>query len=834
MSIGGDIISEAIALLHWVRGQAAVSIREYAGELDDRLKAGFVIPDTLYVEQSAPLSTILVEHRAVADISHAQPTDDQRTEHAMTIWLVSGFSWLPSFTAGDHDRQGHGLRQAIRELFDDSKLLTDTLPAQLVSDERVYFGNADRTSGAPAWTEGTLCAAVYRIEFSITEVLPAEGDSAIPDPIIVPVDNEWRIDFSERSDQRFPVDQASWHAAFPSVPAPTAIFPCLEEFQDDPYNPVNQMTHIIRDVVTGIELSTEPIDPTAVLHRRSAVGIQTIDTTEDRRFNPVQGIEFTQPKVHFQAADNSFLDPPNTTKASRMAVSGFVVARLRQTDDDDLLMGKWDEQNGWKLEISSFGEIKLQVHGAGIDHTLELNHARHDTEQWIGILFSFTYGGNGVTTATLCTPQEITTEEVTPSEPGQVPEEFVFDINAPFALGGATGQIAYACYWQGPIRRSDMATPDNYRTLWRGTTHPVNNGEKLNVISRRTTKQVTAWPVANTGTGEAVAKFDTTSGVRPQDPVVHYYGKRALPHDRARRNLISHSEDFSHGSWDGALIGPTVTGPDGLHSAYELEQDETISRTITLDAGDHVFSVWARTGDSGLLTVVTPPLPGETNDTVQLFELTRRWQRFAAVVQSGDITLRSVGDPGSSIEIWGAQLESGTHPFTYVYANGEPETVEVNQCYVDWQALGNGPLADSGEVNVELVPGAEMADADLERRFSAFQIRDELDYHLSVWGDITPRGLSFRLGVSLPELECSNVAREAIAVREGTPINVGVRWSSLKVELLVNGTVAATREAPETGPIGFAKRPSTCHLMRIVCWEHWPWIGACREIRWRQ
>ena len=145
-----------------------------------------------------------------------------------------------------------------------------------------------------------------------------------------------------------------------------------------------------------------------------------------------------------------------------------------------------------------------------------------------------------------------------------------------------------------------------------------------------------------------------------------------------RINLIPYSEDFSQ--W--VLLGsPTIElnniiSPDGILNGTQVTRgsNETPLRlqTSSILNSEHTFTVYAKKGNHDKLNL---DIGDEENFT---FTLTDDWQRFE--ITSTPTTYNHVdialpfSSSGDFIYIYGAMLEEGSYPTSYIKSNGSATT----------------------------------------------------------------------------------------------------------------------------------------------------------------
>jgi VCBS repeat-containing protein len=161
--------------------------------------------------------------------------------------------------------------------------------------------------------------------------------------------------------------------------------------------------------------------------------------------------------------------------------------------------------------------------------------------------------------------------------------------------------------------------------------------------------------------------------------------------DITSRNLLTQSEAFNSTAWvkfSDSGAAPTVTanvaaGPQGGASTADQVTLSGINKGlyyVTPVSGQNTFSVWVKlvSGDGHLDFNYYDGNDGH----LQTFVATGSWQRFSWTFNgsgSADANVALMHDAAQSasgtFQIWGAQLNPGTAPDSYVATNGAPVTV---------------------------------------------------------------------------------------------------------------------------------------------------------------
>lgn len=775
------------------------------------------------------------------------------------MWIVCGYRvQTDSKTASDNLdlEDGYRLYDAVLDLIAGRKLLKDAETVRLLRGERLYFGNSDK-SGAPfSFEDGEFSAAVYKLEFSVVaqsvwekyEGCARTAADILGDPWylaggplteqsgfqvdLLSTINMPRVDMSERAVQQLPNDRASWRSAYPQIHLPTALFPCTEQNMLN----TNPVVHQLVDKVGEVPLINNSLAENSILYQRKAAGLYATNAEGLIRFNPQRGIELTESVTLNTSAESL---SPLLTSDERCALGGYLVARLFP-NSVGTLMGA---DGSWSLGVDADGEIVFTVGGGSVSTT----DSQHKTGNWIGILFSAVYVGTSVVEFKLFTPHDQVTPDPSPS--GTV-------VAGDFFLAGTRAQIAYAAYWNGLVPESlsgktpdpamtyDVATEENFRALWRGTRHVVNTAENPGIELTR--NAVIATTIGRSmGSGEIVAKFAPTGDIVPQDIYELRGNDRVLPHDHDRTNLLKYSEAFDE--WEipldptpANLAGPNATGPDGLFSAFDLAQsvDPAIeSSDLVLATEEYVFSVWARSENGGMVNLALGSNGTGSDDAIQL---TKHWSRVSAHYSiTGGSMKASIsaanGPEGSVVQIWGAQVETGSTPTAYIPTTGSSVPASFDECHIDWTTLQPGPKADQGQVRAELIIGARTLEDGLT--LTAFEVRNS-SHFLRASATVTARPnatdpeyftVTWNLEGNLSTTSDTVSATEARPIEPDQVVTVGIKWSSRTVELWINEEASAIAAGWGT----FAGAPTKCQLMRNGSGDD-KWIGALKEVTWSQ
>lgn len=218
---------------------------------------------------------------------------------------------------------------------------------------------------------------------------------------------------------------------------------------------------------------------------------------------------------------------------------------------------------------------------------------------------------------------------------------------------------------------------------------------------------------------------------------------RGLLIEEARTNLLLQSEAFDSASWAknwATVVANAAAAPDGTLTADKLVEDTTatiahsINQVASVTPGAvYTYTVYAKSGERNWLCLVV----GTGADfTASWFDLSlgekgagtgsieavgNDWYRCSFTVTSSAAILNAyalvvdangnqnyTGDGTSGLYIWGAQLETGAFPTSYIPTEASQVTRAADVCSVNtlspWYNPEQGTLVVEGEITSRTTP----------------------------------------------------------------------------------------------------------------------------------
>ena len=212
--------------------------------------------------------------------------------------------------------------------------------------------------------------------------------------------------------------------------------------------------------------------------------------------------------------------------------------------------------------------------------------------------------------------------------------------------------------------------------------------------------------------------------------------------EEARTNLMTYSQDINNSTYPNkqglsTIVPNAISAPDGSITASKLVVDNqnTLHRVIPntgVISGGHTLSVFAKAAEythawlwingDGLFRGVTFDLSNGTvsgnyhNLTTNIVPLDNGWYRlsiyysnaanagFGPADQGYSVqnVLQFQGDGSSGVYFWGAQLEAGSFPTSYIPTSGATATRSADLASVSVSEFGYNQAQGSVVINFEI------------------------------------------------------------------------------------------------------------------------------------
>jgi len=347
------------------------------------------------------------------------------------------------------------------------------------------------------------------------------------------------------------------------------------------------------------------------------------------------------------------------------------------------------------------------------------------------------------------------------------------------------------------------------------------NGSDLLIYGRNTSG--TAFSIDNVSVKEAtldgLARVDYTDGTG------------SLLVEPQRTNLLTYSEDFSSGIWgnyNSTTTSSETTAPDGFLSGSKFSGTADVTaHTLFLNAytvvasNDYTYSVFAKKNESNFIQINTGSgfsnlyanfdldngVVGNFNTLdANIESYSNGWFKCSVKANSSTTTgqttfsiIESLTDArnpsfnalNKSVYIWGAQLEEGAYPTSYIKTQGSSVTRNKDQ----YTKTGISDKINSEE-GVLFVEMAALSDDGTDRRITLTD---------GTVGNAVNIGLSQFSGNINSEVYSGGVLQTfnwgATGVTQTNNNKFALSWGSGTMKFYVNGSPTNT-ETGVTSPIG--------------------------------
>ena len=333
---------------------------------------------------------------------------------------------------------------------------------------------------------------------------------------------------------------------------------------------------------------------------------------------------------------------------------------------------------------------------------------------------------------------------------------------------------------------------------------------------------------------DVTATGDVTLTVAGTVTAINFRQSLGLLHEEQRTNLLTYSAQFDAAAWNrasetgGSVSAGSSTSPDGGTNADTYTRaTATISfaflrQVVSGDASQALtFSVYIRAATSLTTRMVISNLTVATLASEEL-SVTTVWQRFSfsiaasALTDTGSIGVGFVGgSAGDQLILWGAQLEAGLSPSSYIPTTSAAVTRTADSVSMTSTAFTAWHSAAQGTLYVEATAAATGATRGLA------SLNDGSGSNVTQL---------FLTSSDAPRLEVYNGATQAnltaSAVTPTTAFKVAGAYKANDFALCSNGGAVGTDTSGAVpavtqlsiGAINGATSPLNGHIRRITYW----------------
>jgi hypothetical protein len=265
----------------------------------------------------------------------------------------------------------------------------------------------------------------------------------------------------------------------------------------------------------------------------------------------------------------------------------------------------------------------------------------------------------------------------------------------------------------------------------------------------------------------------------------------------SRTNLVTYSEDFS--TWNTQNFtsnSETTTAPNGdTVGGYDFGDGFIYIDTANLDgSSDYTNSIYIKANKSATIALRKGGAGSGGNNTD--INLTTNWVRFTATsistsIRAGRLLLDNRAENGygvSNLEvfIWGAQLEQGNYPTSYIPTSGSAVTRSAETC----NNAGNSNIFNDSEG----VLYAEIASLDGDEASRFLSVSNSQDDELVRF----ILSSSNQLKVEMKTLSGSNFTKIMTVDRNGDFSKVAIQYKSNDYKVYLNGISQSVTQNPNT------------------------------------
>ena len=184
--------------------------------------------------------------------------------------------------------------------------------------------------------------------------------------------------------------------------------------------------------------------------------------------------------------------------------------------------------------------------------------------------------------------------------------------------------------------------------------------------------------------------------------------------EESRTNLVTYNEDFSQSVWTKqngfSITSNTAIAPDGTLTADTASRvnlnSEYLYQNLNTPAGTYTLSCWIKSVNaSSSFSIVS--YSGVDGSQSSSFTATNTWKRFShTVTVSSPVTgfypcIPSVS--GEQFYIWGAQVEAGSFPTSYIPTSGSTATRVVGSTLITGASYDSFINSSEGTILMEFI-----------------------------------------------------------------------------------------------------------------------------------
>ena len=288
--------------------------------------------------------------------------------------------------------------------------------------------------------------------------------------------------------------------------------------------------------------------------------------------------------------------------------------------------------------------------------------------------------------------------------------------------------------------------------------------------------------------------------------------------EEQRTNLLTYSSEFDNAAWtksNSTMTANAVVAPDGTLTADKLVENTAnaqhyVQQVVSLSAVSHAFSFYAKQGERGFVVAINTT----GSNQFAIFDLTtgvvsstgagatsaiqnigNGWYKCSIIftAASGSNTFRIypctnggitvyTGDGYSGIYIWGAQLEAGAFPTSYIPTTTAQVTRSADSASITGTNFSSWYRADEGTL---VASGFNENSAYTTKAFSSLNDGTTANRILSYIATSTPAGLV--------TASSANVAAFAVsAVTSGALVTQALAFKTNDFAYSANGGAVVT------------------------------------------